>query len=57
MKHSMRLAVLAGLAVLLVLAVPVVRAQAPGAWLNQHLASTAKACSLLGLLLALGLLL
>jgi len=31
--------------------------QAPGAWLNQHLASTAKACSLLGLLLALGLLL
>lgn len=32
-------------------------AQAPGAWLNRHLASTAKACSLLGLLLALGLLL
>lgn len=32
-------------------------AQAPGAWLNSQLAATAKACSLLGLLLAVGLLL
>ncbi len=32
-------------------------AQPPGAWLNVQLASTAKACSLLGLLLAVGLLL
>ena len=31
-------------------------AQAPGPWLNGHLAATAKACSLLGLLLAIGLL-
>lgn len=32
-------------------------AQAPGAWLNGQLAATAKACSLLGLLLSVGLLL
>ncbi|MBI5170039.1 MAG: cytochrome c3 family protein [Candidatus Eisenbacteria bacterium] len=34
MKHSIRIAAAAGVAVLLVLAVPVVRAQAPGAWPN-----------------------
>jgi 1,4-dihydroxy-2-naphthoate octaprenyltransferase len=32
-------------------------AQPPGAWLNTHLAATAKACSLLGLLLAVGVML
>lgn len=32
-------------------------AQPPGPWLNAHLAATAKACSLLGLLLAVGVLL
>jgi 1,4-dihydroxy-2-naphthoate octaprenyltransferase len=32
-------------------------AQPPGAWLNLQLARTAKACSLLGLLLSIGLLL